>query len=118
MPGARGSMQPLVLLAVRRFNSRSSWTFKAIIVFVFTNRYFVSANTPLRQTPPSYALALCPSFLISDSTVLRKMDHFDISFVTKKLCRSRNSKPTLLDSDHFPDSLEESLLCFSMSRYE
>ena len=35
------------------------------------------------------------SFFILDSTVLRKMDHFDISFVIWKLCRSRElTKPT------------------------
>ena len=46
------------------------------------------------------------SFFISDSTVLRKMDHFDISFVIWKLSRSRElTKPTLLDPDHFPGSL-------------
>ena len=45
------------------------------------------------------------SFFISDSTVLRKMDHFDISFVIWKLYRSRElTKPTLLDPDHFPCS--------------
>ena len=44
---------------------------------------------------------------LSDSTVLRKMDHFDISdsFVIWKLSRSRElTKPTLLDPDHFPGS--------------
>ena len=45
-------------------------------------------------------------FLISDSTVLRKTDHFDISFAIWKLFRSRElTKPTLLDPDHFPGSL-------------
>ncbi len=42
---------------------------------------------------------------ISDSTVLRKMYHFDISFVIWKLSRSRElTKPTLLDLDQFPGS--------------
>ena len=45
-------------------------------------------------------------FLISDSTVLRKTDHFDISFAIWKFFRSWElTKPTLLDPDHFPGSL-------------
>ena len=45
------------------------------------------------------------SFFISDSTVLRKMDHFDKSFVIWKLSRSWVLiKPTLLNPDHFPGS--------------
>ena len=50
-------------------------------------------------------IILFTSFFISDSTVWRKMDHFDVSFVIWKLSRSRElTKPTLLDPDHFPCS--------------
>ena len=46
------------------------------------------------------------SFFISDSTVSRKMDHFDISFTSWKFSRSRQlTKPTLLDPVHLPGSL-------------
>ena len=45
------------------------------------------------------------SFFISDSTVSRKMDHFDISFTSWKFSRSRQlTKPTLLDPVHLPGS--------------
>jgi len=45
------------------------------------------------------------SFFILNSTVLRKMDHFDTQFVKLKLFRSRElTKPTLLDPDHLPGS--------------
>ena len=55
------------------------------------------------------------SFFISDSTVLWKMDHFDISFVTWKGFRSWElTKPTLLDPDHFPGSLHNSPSFFQL----
>ena len=57
------------------------------------------------------------SFFISDSTVLRKMDHFDIQFVIWKSSRSRElTKPTLLDPDHFPGSLEVQFVIWKHSR--
>ena len=43
------------------------------------------------------------SFFISDSTVSRKMDHFDISFVIWKVFRSHQvTTPTLLDPVQLP----------------
>ena len=45
------------------------------------------------------------SFFISDSTVSRKMDHFDVSFACSFFSKSRKlTKPTLLDPVHLPGS--------------
>ena len=50
---------------------------------------------------------LFPSSSWRHFAVLRKMDHFDISFAKWKVSRSRElTKPTLLDPDHFPGNLK------------
>ena len=56
------------------------------------------------------------SFFIKDSTVLQKMDHFDISFAIWKLSRSRElTKPTLLDPVQLP-GIALGAICQSLVR--
>ncbi len=72
------------------------------------------------SSPSMYLLKIkiFTPFFISDSTVLRKMDHFDISFVIWKLSKSWElTKPTLLDPDYFPGSQQRPLICSEINNH-
>ena len=80
--------------------------------------YSFSFHPLSRPTKQLLKITFFASFFISDSTVSRKMDHFDISFVIWKVSRSRQlTKPTLLDPVHLPGSHQQSILARKISKF-